>query len=106
MAEGEVPIKALDIPEPEENGEPASPIPRRKKSQQTNGHSQNGTTNGINGTVSAVIEVDSAAKKRGATEALGEDSSLSKRLKIKFSSEEKGIIMIDDADGVILIDDD
>lgn len=94
------PIKGVDIPTDTDSA--SSPIPRRKKpSQESNGHDQNGATNSINGTGSDFIEVGAPSKKRTATEALEDPSPSQKR-----SKRDDDVIAIDDTDnGAILIDD-
>jgi hypothetical protein len=101
------PIKGLDIPTSSEIEPPTSPIPRRKKSAvesaPTNGHFVNGKRPAPDNIV------NSAGKKRTVSQALDDDSPSAKKAKNQSNGNgtngDDDLIVIEDADGSILIDD-
>merc|ERR1712093_27360 len=99
------PIKSLDITKSTDGDAPTSPIPRKKKAAKpSTDDTMNGSSLKSNGSSVTLSNGNGTAVKRSAADALGDDIPSGKKSKQNTDEQGDDVIVLDDADGAILID--
>lgn len=99
------PIKSLDITRVTNGDTPTSPIPRKKRSPKPSGdEATNGLSMKSNGSSATIPNGTGSGVKRSAADALGDDTPSGKKSKQTTDNTDDDVIIVDDADGAILID--
>ncbi|KAH9224509.1 hypothetical protein DL95DRAFT_378124 [Leptodontidium sp. 2 PMI_412] len=99
------PIKSLDITRVTNGDTPTSPIPRKKSSPKPSGdEATNGSSMKSNGSSATIPNGTGSGVKRSAADALGDDTPSGKKSKQTTDNTDDDVIIVDDADGAILID--